>query len=72
MLEQALYNKIRPQECLTWAKTQSGPNVANLHAFCATHDQLAAWVKTSILTHETLGKRADTVDFWIKVVEVSC
>ncbi|KAJ7150331.1 ras guanine nucleotide exchange factor domain-containing protein [Mycena filopes] len=57
------------QECILYAKTQTGKQVENLCTFCATHDKLAAWVKTSILTNEALGKRADTVDFWIKVAE---
>jgi son of sevenless-like protein len=39
--------------------------------FCSTHDKLAAWVKTSILSNTGLGKRADIIDFWIRVAEVS-
>lgn len=70
LFEHKLYTKIRPQECLNWAKTQSGPSVANLIVFCSTHDKLASWVKMSILNHDVLGKRADVVDFWIKVAEV--
>jgi len=61
--------KIRPQECLNWGKTQSGKTVANLILFCATHDKLGEWVKMSILNTEVLGKRADVVDYWIKVAE---
>lgn len=67
--EQQLYMKIRPQECLNWGKTQSGKSVANLILFCATHEKLGAWVKMSILNTEVLGKRADVVDYWIKVAE---
>lgn len=69
--EHYLYAKIRPQKCLNWAKTQSGRSVANVIIYCGTHDKLGAWVKMSILNQEVLGKRADTVDFWIKVAEVS-
>ncbi|KAJ7492214.1 ras guanine nucleotide exchange factor domain-containing protein [Mycena latifolia] len=69
LLEFKLYVKLTAQECISYAKTQTGKVVENLCAFCATHDKLAAWVKTSILTNEALGKRADTVDFWIKVAE---
>ncbi|KAI5120791.1 hypothetical protein M0805_002418 [Coniferiporia weirii] len=69
LYEHRLYAKIRPRECLRWAKTQAGENVANLAAFCATHDRVAAWVKAGVLANEGLGKRADTVDFWIKVAE---
>ncbi|KAJ7269310.1 ras guanine nucleotide exchange factor domain-containing protein [Mycena haematopus] len=69
LLEFKLYVKLTAHECISYAKTQTGKQVENLTAFCATHDKLAAWVKTSILTNEALGKRADTVDFWIKVAE---
>ncbi|KZT27559.1 ras GEF [Neolentinus lepideus HHB14362 ss-1] len=71
VMEFNLYSKIRPQECLDWTRTQTGKTVENLHAFCATHDKLAAWVKTSILETDVLGKRADTVEFWIRVAEKS-
>jgi son of sevenless len=71
LIEHALYAKVHPQECLKWTKTQSGKTVEGLQAFCATHDKLAAWVKMSILENEALGKRSDTVEFWIKVAEVS-
>jgi son of sevenless-like protein len=71
LIEHALYAKVQSQECLNWTKTQTGKEVEGLHAFCATHDKLAAWVKMSILENDGLGKRSDTVDFWIKVAEVS-
>ena len=70
LYEHRLYTKIRPRECLTWAKSQTGEGVANLSAFVATHDKIAAWVKNSVLANEGLGKRADAVDYWIKVAEV--
>jgi son of sevenless-like protein len=69
-LEHAIYARIRPQECLSYIRTQNGKSVENLHAFCATHDKLASWVKTSILDNETLSRRSDTVDLWIKVADV--
>nr|GAT61374.1 predicted protein [Mycena chlorophos] len=69
LLEFKLYVKITVQECIAYSKTQTGKKVERLTAFCSTHDKLAAWVKTSILTNDALGKRADTVDFWIKVAE---
>lgn len=70
LLEHRLYVKISPRECLRWTKLQTGDAVANLSALCAIHDKIAAWVKMSVLLHEGLGKRADTVDFWIRVAEV--
>ena len=70
LYEHRLYVKIRPRECLLWAKTQDSEDVANLSAFCMTHDRIAAWVKNSVLVNDGLGKRADAVDYWIKVAEV--
>lgn len=70
LLEFKLYVKMSPQEIISYAKVQSGQTVANLVAFCSTHDKLASWVKTSILNNDALGRRADTVDFWIKAAEV--
>lgn len=68
--EYSLYIKITPQECLSYAKTRTGPTVIHLQNFCATHDKLGGWVKKSILKHDILSKRADTVEFWIRVAEV--
>lgn len=71
LLEFKLYANITPQECIRHASTPSTGSKSNLAVFCSTHDKLAAWVKTSILNNNALGKRADTVDFWIRVAEVS-
>ncbi|KAH9486367.1 Cell division control protein 25 [Psilocybe cubensis] len=71
--EYALYIKITPQQCLSYAKakarTNPDPAFANLQEFCATHDKLNGWVKKTILISDSLPKRADTVEFWIKVAE---
>ncbi|KIO22395.1 hypothetical protein M407DRAFT_28115 [Tulasnella calospora MUT 4182] len=69
LFEYRLYAKIRPSECMEQLKGQSGPKVENLVRFCSTNDRLAAWVKYSILKEDGLGKRADIIDFWIKVAE---
>ena len=71
MEEQKLYCRIRPHECMNWVEQQSGNAVKNLMAFNAMHEKLGAWVQLSILNTEGLGKRAETIDFWIKVAEVS-
>lgn len=71
LYEHMLYAKIRPQECLEWVKVRTGQPVANLLAFCSLHDKVAAWVKQSVLWTDNLGHRADLLDFWIKVAEVS-
>lgn len=71
MQEQRLYNKIRPQECVNWVQSPNAPGVKHLAAFNAFHEKLGSWVKMSILNFEGLGKRAEMIDFWIKVSEVS-
>jgi len=70
LFESEPYRKIRPQECFLWSKIKEGEVVKNIQAFCATHNKLADWVKCSILEVSTLGKRANVVDFWIRVAEV--
>lgn len=70
LYEARLYLKLRPHECLAWSSNQKGNNVPNLRAFVSTSDKLAAWVKMSILNNDALGKRADTIELWIKVAEV--
>ena len=72
LLESDLYRKIRPQECFLWSKIKEGDVVKNIHSFCAQHDRLADWVKYSILEVTALQKRANVVDFWIRVAEVRC
>ena len=67
--EFGLYVKITPQQCLTYVKSRTGDDVAKLRDFCSTHDKLDAWVKLTILNGDAAGKRAQTVDFWIKVAE---
>ncbi|KAI0783386.1 ras guanine nucleotide exchange factor domain-containing protein [Abortiporus biennis] len=67
LYEAKLYANVRPQQCLNYVKKQESSS--DLHAFCSTHDKLATWVKSSILYTESVGKRADTVDHWIKVAE---
>ena len=70
LYEHTLYAKITKQECLAYAKVQTGKAVARLLEFCKTHDRLNQWVKTSVLNSDVLAKRADLIDHWIKVAEV--
>jgi son of sevenless-like protein len=70
LFESELYRKVSPHECFLWSKVKEGDSVKNILAFCATHDRLADWVKYSILEASVLGKRANVVDFWIRVAEV--
>ncbi|KAH9004185.1 ras GEF [Lactarius hatsudake] len=69
LFESTLYRDIRAQECFLWSKTKEGDTIKNIQAFCATHDRLADWVKCSILEVDALGKRANMLDFWIRVAE---
>ncbi|KAH9050502.1 ras GEF [Lactarius hengduanensis] len=69
LFESTLYRNIRAQECFLWSKTKEGDTIKNIQAFCATHDRLADWVKCSILEVDALGKRANLLDFWIRVAE---
>jgi son of sevenless-like protein len=70
LLESKLYIQIKPQECLNWAKVQTGMTVTNILAFSSTRDKITKWVRSSVLKNDSLGKRADTVDFWVQVAEV--
>jgi son of sevenless-like protein len=70
LMESRAYNKIRPHECLSWTRSSKGPGVIYLTNFISMSDRLATWVKLSILTCESLGKRADMIDHWIKIAEV--
>lgn len=70
LLEFGLYAKITSDECIAYVETQEGSTVFNLRAFCGTHDKLNAWVTRSILETDTLSRRVEIVDFWIKVAEV--
>ena len=70
ILESRAYMKIRPGELLNFPQNPKGDGVRNLTNFCAMNDRLAAWVKLSILSNDGLGKRADTIDHWIRVAEV--
>lgn len=69
ILEFKLYANVTPQECIRHANAPSTRSSSHLSVFCSTHDKLAAWVKTSILSNNALGKRANIIDFWIKVAE---
>ncbi|KAH7915727.1 ras guanine nucleotide exchange factor domain-containing protein [Hygrophoropsis aurantiaca] len=63
------YAAVRPQECLNWRKAHSGKDVANIIAFFDTHEQLSVWVKMSVFSGDTSKKRANIVDFWIRVAD---
>ncbi|KAG5645359.1 hypothetical protein DXG03_006421 [Asterophora parasitica] len=68
LLESRRYIKVTPHDCLCHNGTQL-PEANGLALFCSTHDQVVSWVKVSILSNDALGKRADTIEFWIKVAE---
>ncbi|KAJ3561149.1 hypothetical protein NP233_g10371 [Leucocoprinus birnbaumii] len=64
-----VYRKILPHECIMYLRSRGDDSVANLREFCASHDKVVSWVQTSILNVDTMKKRAETVDYWIKVAE---
>lgn len=68
--EHQRYAKIAPRECLAYMHAQLGPTVFHLEAFIRTYDQLANWVKLSILEASSIPARTSTIDYWIKVAEV--
>ena len=70
LYEHKLYSKVHSQQCLEYSRKSSSGTLSCLHAFCATHDRIAGWVKWSILQTDTVPKRADMVDHWIKIAEV--
>ncbi|EJD54484.1 ras GEF [Auricularia subglabra TFB-10046 SS5] len=65
--ESLLYSRIRPQECVRYLKDQKGPGTTHLRAFCGTNDKIAALVKSTVLDIDNLHKRADALEYWIKV-----
>ncbi|GLB35754.1 putative guanine nucleotide exchange factor for Ras-like GTPases; N-terminal motif containing protein [Lyophyllum shimeji] len=69
LLESKRYVKITPEDCLRHGSKKPSCEESALSIFCSTHDQVVAWVKASVLSNDALGKRADTIDFWIKVAE---
>ncbi|KAJ3535720.1 hypothetical protein NMY22_g6360 [Coprinellus aureogranulatus] len=69
LYEYNLYEQITPSECLSFTRKQCGPDVEHLVAFCGTYDKLGSWVKLSILGQPQLGKRANTIDHWVRVAE---
>lgn len=71
LYEYYLYEKVTPQECLSYTRKQSGPEVESLAKFCGTYDKLGSWVKMGVLGQAHLGRRANTIDHWIRVAEVS-
>lgn len=65
------YKKILPYECILYVSSGKNNNAANLREFCSYHDKLVGWVQKNILTIDFMRKRAETIDYWIKVAEVS-
>lgn len=64
-----MYRKILPQECIMYARSHNGPGTTNLREYCAVHDRVVSWVQKSILDTGVIKKRAEIVDYWIKVAD---
>ena len=67
IMESRVFSKIRMSDCLALTRTRAA--ATNLNAF-SNGEKVSDWVQMSILANEGLGKRADTIDFWIRVAEV--
>ncbi|XP_006454234.1 hypothetical protein AGABI2DRAFT_214033 [Agaricus bisporus var. bisporus H97] len=63
------YKKIQPYECIVYVASSKGGNATNLREFCAYHDKLIGWVQKTVLTADFMRKRAEIIDYWIKVAE---
>ena len=71
MILAEMYRKILPQECITYARSHNGPGMTNLREYCAVHDRVVSWVQKNILDIGVIKKRAEAIDYWIKVADVS-
>jgi hypothetical protein len=69
--ESRLFCAIRSRELLGWLKCHTSKDVQNLSKFVSTCDRLAGWVKESILKEAGVVQRAEEIQRWIIVAEVS-
>ncbi|THV03833.1 ras GEF [Dendrothele bispora CBS 962.96] len=69
MIESALYQKIRPMECLQRAREQKTDNIDNIAMVIQTSNRIADWVAESILSKEDSRRRAATVKHLIQVAD---
>jgi son of sevenless len=73
LIANRLYNDIRATEILAWARCEDPdhPDVQNLMKLCHFSGKLVKLVKYSILTTDTLSRRREMVNHFIKIDEAS-
>jgi len=69
LFESALYQKIRPMECLQRAREQKSDTMDNIAFVIQTSNRIADWVAESVLSKEDSRKRAATVKHLILVAD---
>ena len=68
--EHRLYAKLEPRECMHWMTPSMADGIPNLTAFCMARARLTGWVRASLLGVDGLSRRAEMLEFWIRVAEV--
>ncbi|KAF5345546.1 hypothetical protein D9758_012020 [Tetrapyrgos nigripes] len=69
LIESALYQKIRPMECLQRVREQRSDNIDNIALVIQTSNRIADWVAESILSKEDSRRRAASVKHLIQVAD---
>ncbi|TFY55626.1 hypothetical protein EVJ58_g8131 [Rhodofomes roseus] len=67
--EHRLYAKLEARECLHWMNPGEADGIPNLTAFCMARARLTGWVRASLLGVDGLSRRAEMLEFWIRVAE---
>lgn len=53
-----------------WKTPSLADGIPNLTAFCMARARLTGWVRASLLGVDGLSRRAEMLEFWIRVAEV--
>ncbi|KZT72955.1 ras GEF [Daedalea quercina L-15889] len=67
--EHRLYAKLELRECMHWMTPSAADGIPNLTALCMARARLTGWVRTSLLGVDGLSRRAEMLEFWIRVAE---
>lgn len=69
LMESALYQKIRPTECLQRSRDQKGDNSDNISAMIQFANRMASWVAAAVLSEGTSRGRAGIVKSFIFIAD---
>ncbi|KAF8131659.1 ras guanine nucleotide exchange factor domain-containing protein [Boletus edulis] len=69
VLMHTLYATIRQDNCLDWTRGCRSTEVTGLRHFFDIHDDIASWVRNSILSDNDMTRQTETLNFWIRVAE---